>query len=308
MILRYLGFLWFLVVFQPLVSGELLAAELGNLMSAEKVFSYAKGLEKAGDFNRAAHEYGRLVFFLRRHPDSFFAQKEEAFYRHGLSLANAGEADRALYAFSVFGEAFPESRRIASALLRMGQIYEEAGMVTEAKRRYQSLMARDKTFETFVRLRLSWLALQEENGVDRARYHLGQMTDPEYIEKMPTLNRALDTLTHWPRKVPRTAAVLTALLPGSGHFYLGRPRDGLFAFLSNGLLLAGTIQAFQNDISGLGVALGFIELGWYTGTIFSAVSLTHTYNRQVRAARLGKIRPLLKVEPRFLGLELNLHY
>lgn len=282
--------------------------EPGHLMSVERVFSYAKALEKERDFNRAATEYGRLVFFLRHHPEASFKQKEEVFYRHALALANAGATDEALRAFSVLGASFPTSRYISPALLRMGQIYEKAGLVEEAKRRYQTLLGRDQRFAIPVRLRLAWLALQKDTGVTEARDHLRKTEDAAPVERGSAMHHTLDRLVDRPRKNPQLAGILTALLPGSGHWYLERPQDGLFAFLSNGLLLAGSVQAFQRDISGLGVVLGVIELGWYTGTIFSAVSLTHRFNRRIRAERLEEIRPFLQLDPAFNGLELNLHY
>ena len=300
--------LLFSFVIQLFVSGFLSAQEIGDLMSPSKVFFYAKDLEKSGDFNRAATEYGRLVFFFRHHPDFSFAHKDVVFYRHAVALARAGATDQALQAFSTLGALFPESRFISPALLRMGQLYEEAGAVEEAKSRYQALISRDQTFARFARARLAWLALQEEDGMKEARDHLEKIVDARSIEKISTLNHALDSLGHLPNKDPRLAGALTALLPGSGHLYLDRPKDALFAFLSNGLLVAGTVQAFQNDISGLGAALGVVELGWYTGTVFSAVSLAHKFNQEVRKEKLMKIRPLLESGKDFLGLELNLHY
>ena len=284
------------------------AEETHNLMSAENLFSYAQQLEKAGDFKRAATEYGRLVAFFYRVPAASFKYKQETFFRYALSLANAGEKEQALRAFSALGAAFPEGDRITPALVRMGQLYEEAGGIEQAKQTYHQLLGRGETAATGARLRLSWLSLQEEKGIEQARQYLEKIEEIHAVVQKPTLYRALDGLDDLPVKNPRVAGLLTAVLPGSGHLYLDRPQDALFAFLSNGLLLAGTVQAFQNDISGLGIALGFVELGWYTGTIFSSVSLAHRHNQQLRAGRLEEIRPLFQTDFGFSGLELNLHY
>ena len=286
----------------------LMAEETRDLMSADNIFSYAQQLEKAGDFKRAATEYGRLIAFFYRVPTSSFKHKQEILFRYALSLANAGEKEQALRAFSELGAAFPKGDRITPALVRMGKLYEEEGEVEQAKQIYHQLLDRGEAVAAGARLRLSWLSLQEEDGVDQARKYLETIEDSNRIAEQPTLYRALEGFNDLSVKNPRVAGLFTAFLPGSGHLYLDRPKDALFAFLSNALLLVGTVQAFQNDISGLGIALGFVELGWYTGTIFSSVSLAHRHNQKLRAGRLEEIRPLFQPDFRFLGLELNLHY
>ena len=303
---------WFLLVLIGLlhlsVSTPLWAAEVGSLISVDQVFKYAQSLEKEGDFNRAATEYGRLVFYLDHHPNHPFGQREVVYYRYAVALSKAGEVDKALQAFSNFGQHFPTSQRIAPALLRIGNIFEKGGMPEEAKKRYNYLISQNNRFSDIGRIRLAWLVMQEEGGVEQAQHQLAEVTDSNLIKNREAINRLLEDLNHLPSKDPWKAGLLTALLPGSGHLYLDRPKDGFFAFVSNGLLLAGTIQAFKQDISGLGIALGFVELGWYSGTIFSAVSLTHKYNLQIRHKQLDKMRPLLQPEPPYFGLELNLHY
>ena len=288
--------------------GPVSAKEVNGPMSVEELFLYAHSLERGGDYRRSATEYGRLVHFLVNQPDVRFRNREEAFFRHAVVLASAGETDRALQAFALFGEQFPRSRYIDAGLLKMGELYEKADMAEEARRRYRHLVARGGQGATFARLRLAWLALQEEGSVTQARHHVAQIADAEQRFDTPDWDRALEAVVPVAPKNPWAAGALTAVLPGSGHLYLDRPRDALFSFLSNGLMIAGTVQAFDRGLSGLGVALGFIELGWYTGSIFSAVSLTHAHNKRDRDMRLQAVRPFLKPDDEALGLELNLHY
>lgn len=289
-----------------------LAQDLLNPMSVDHVYSFAKDLEKKGDFNRAATEYGRLIFFLDTHSSPLFAHPEELLFRHATTLANAGETDRALKAFSKLGSDFPTSRFIAPSLIHMGHIYEKAGDFDQAKTVYLRLIALDKDpntpLSTASYFHLAWLALYKEKDHSKAVNYLKNINNFNYSQQIQSLNQSIDSMDHWPHKDPVIAGTLSLVLPGSGHLYLDRPKDALFALLSNGLLLIGTVQAFQNNLTGVGVALGVVELGWYSGTLFSAVSLAHKYNRQSHQEGMDHLRPLLHSEPKIIGLELNLHY
>ena len=54
------------------------------------------------------------------------------------------------------------------------------------------------------------------------------------------------------------------------------------ALLLNGLTLWAAVEALDEDMDVLGGALLFLELGWYTGTIYSAVNSAHKRNKKVR--------------------------
>ncbi|MEE9610697.1 MAG: hypothetical protein V3W19_05565, partial [Desulfatiglandales bacterium] len=66
------------------------------------------------------------------------------------------------------------------------------------------------------------------------------------------------------------------------HVYSNRYKDGLAAFLLNGLFILAAVEAFDEDLNVLGGMLIFLELGWYTGNIYSAVNTAHKYNRKAR--------------------------
>jgi hypothetical protein len=84
-----------------------------------------------------------------------------------------------------------------------------------------------------------------------------------------------------PYKDPTTAGALS-VVPGLGHLYCERYKDGLVAFLLNGLFIAATVEAFHDNQNALGGILGFVELGFYSGTIYSAVNSAHKHNRKLK--------------------------
>lgn len=82
-------------------------------------------------------------------------------------------------------------------------------------------------------------------------------------------NEAFDDL---PLKRAWLSGTLSAVLPGAGQLYNGRPVDALLALLVNGALGTGTYFAFVSAKSiPLGVVLSVLTAGFYSGNIVNAV-------------------------------------
>jgi hypothetical protein len=73
---------------------------------------------------------------------------------------------------------------------------------------------------------------------------------------------------------------LAGLLPGAGHLYLGKPWQGLTAFLLNGSFLTGAVFAFREHLYATGAILLYFETGWYLGNINSAGAGAQAANRR----------------------------
>jgi hypothetical protein len=72
---------------------------------------------------------------------------------------------------------------------------------------------------------------------------------------------------------------MSALIPGTGHFYTGRFRDGAVALLLNGAFLAAGIEAVSAGNEAAAGLLFFFEAAWYSGAIYGAVNAAQKYNR-----------------------------
>lgn len=83
-------------------------------------------------------------------------------------------------------------------------------------------------------------------------------------------------------KSPLLAGSLSAILPGAGQLYTGRPRDAGISFLLNGGLITAALIAFHNDEPIAGSLVVALELTWYSGNIYGAVNSAHKYNRAER--------------------------
>lgn len=91
-------------------------------------------------------------------------------------------------------------------------------------------------------------------------------------------DRAFDELR---LKRPWLAGTLSAVLPGAGQLYNGRPLDALLAFLVNGAFAAGAVVAFtEADSVPLGVALALLGTGFWGGNVVNAVVDARRINAQ----------------------------
>jgi hypothetical protein len=99
----------------------------------------------------------------------------------------------------------------------------------------------------------------------------------------------------------RDTWTLAAVLPGLGHAYVGRYKDGGIAFLVNALFIWAAVESFHNDNNVLGGMICFLELGWYSGNIYSAVNSTHKYNRKIGRDLRKDLKDRLELKPLLLS-------
>jgi len=93
---------------------------------------------------------------------------------------------------------------------------------------------------------------------------------------------------HYKEKSPLLAGTLSALIPGAGQYYTGNNSAALGAFFVNALLIASTIEAFDEDQEILGTGLGLLALGFYSGNIYGAINFAHKHNQVSREDWLAR--------------------
>ena len=98
-----------------------------------------------------------------------------------------------------------------------------------------------------------------------------------------------------PEKNPSTAGLFAALIPGLGHVYCNRYKDGMVAFLLNSLFIWAAVESFDQDHDVFGGILAALEVGWYSGNIYSAVNSAHKRNRKTRADYLQGLTDRLEL-------------
>ncbi|MEC9397284.1 MAG: hypothetical protein VX475_06690 [Myxococcota bacterium] len=105
-------------------------------------------------------------------------------------------------------------------------------------------------------------------------------------EKSPLKVKADEIAAHvdglvLPRKRPALAGALS-IIPGLGHFYIEEYGAGIWAMIFNGAFIYGMADSIASKRYGQATLIGLVELIWYTGTIFGAVSGAHRFNRDAR--------------------------
>jgi outer membrane protein assembly factor BamD (BamD/ComL family) len=249
------------------------------VIDANGQFDFAHSLMDKGDYSRAISEFERFIYFFptdRRVP--------QARQLIGLCYLDDGKFGEARKVFATSYRADPESPLAKRSLFLTGESYYREGVYDKAEGFFSEVLKRDPTFslrnEAFYRL--AWTRMQEnrwrEASEDFKRVEPGSL----FYEKADRLSMESLKGEDLPYKDPTTAGFMAAVLPGLGHAYVSRYKDAVIAFLLNGVFIWATIESFNRDNNVLGGILAFFEVGWYSGNIYSAVNVTHKWNRKVR--------------------------
>ncbi|PLX43155.1 MAG: hypothetical protein C0608_00415 [Deltaproteobacteria bacterium] len=211
----------------------------------------------------------------------------------GEALLGLGESYRAATEFMRVLHHFPEDRENSQrALTGLGRAYTMAGRWEEAAGVYSNLLKSEPSETNRHRLgatlyragrynpAISILSSDKSDAM-RTLATLAWLKEGNFSEQPPNLDtRLIDEFKNLPQKSKTTAGVLSAVLPGAGHYYVDRPLDGTIALVVNGLFIWGTVNAAQNGREELAVTLGAIELIWYSGTITGAVAGAAKWNHR----------------------------
>lgn len=133
-------------------------------------------------------------------------------------------------------------------------------------------------------------------GFRAAAAELDRLADdhPENV-RADALAGGARELASLPRRSPALAGTLSAVLPGAGQLYAGRAKDGIIAFIVNGLFIAGAIEAYHRENYVACGVLALFEVGWYSGNVYSAVNSAHRFNDESRARRMLELKKKLWV-------------
>jgi tetratricopeptide (TPR) repeat protein len=241
---------------------------------ADEALHFADHLFSQGQYYRAVTEYERFLFLA---PTD--ARAPRARLRIGLSYLEGGEYDTAFEVLDNLcaGTKATEIARRARAWLA-GGLYEQGrypgALGTASKLPVDDDGARELFMGLcYLRLDRADLALKATGNVP-AEGAQGSMAD--------LLTKASHELPVLPRKSPTAAAVMSALLPGSGQLYVRRYQDAAWAFLLNGACIGAGIHAFHNDEPVAGAIAVLLELIWYSGNVYNAANGAHKYNALTR--------------------------
>ena len=103
-------------------------------------------------------------------------------------------------------------------------------------------------------------------------------SDSPYAKDAEGLVAAIDKRGELDAKDPLVAALLS-IVPGGGHMYLGQWGTGFTSLGWNALFIVAAVTAWLSGDWGIAAVLTFAELGWYSGSMFGAISGAFRHNR-----------------------------
>ena len=265
-----------LILLVFLMPGHALCAQI--TVDSDEQFRFAEQTMNKGDYLRAVVEFERFLQFF---PDDKNVPKARLLIAQCYLKARDYESARKILheALSVYGGNLVGGK----ALFLMGESYYEQGLFEEAQRYFKGVLGAysEPELRNSAVYRLGWIQMQTGNWQEASEtFKTVGAASPLFPNAQDLSVKSLGGEL-LPYKDPATAGAVS-IVPGLGHVYCERYKDGLVAFLLNGLFLWATFEAFHEDQEVLGAVLGFVELGFYSGTIYSAVNSAHKYNRKIK--------------------------
>jgi len=273
----------FLIVF--LCSSPLMALET---VSPQQLFDFASSLHSSRDYYGAVIEFKRLVSYFPSGPLT-----EEASFMIGKSYYDAGRMEDAAKTFESFVGVFPDSKNIEAALAFMAKADYASGYYKRGIKRLLDVKVglKDQSMMRASDYLIGWGYLGDHD-FDRSNsvFHYVSTSESEYREFARSLAYDVKKGKDLPSKSPLLAGLFSSILPGSGQMYAGRYYDGLVSFFFNALFIYLAADNFRIDNDPTAILFTAIELGWYTGNIYSAVGSAHKYNEVQKDEFVGGLK------------------
>jgi TM2 domain-containing membrane protein YozV len=124
----------------------------------------------------------------------------------------------------------------------------------------------------------------------RVRFGRGVSLAPDTItrRRIGSLAAFVTEDPRLPSRSPGIAGTMSAILPGSGHFYCGRGSDGFRHLLFNTLMILTTVSFARGGHVPAAVLTGTLAVPFYLGNIRGAASAARRFDRDQRHDLLGR--------------------
>ncbi len=224
------------------------------MASLDSLLMFADDLYLEGDPYRAALEYKRVLYTLRLDGRDTSALYDTVLVKLASAYVALGDPLGGMRALDYWvSNRSSEGYRIA-----MGTFY----FLMREYRRAERFWMEDDTLRWVARMML---------GDRRAFRFLGR---PKGL-KSPTL-----------------AALLSALIPGSGKWYAGRPYDGLYSFALNALMGYGLYDAHRKGDRLRQVVFGVGLAYFYFGNVYGSYVTVRKMNERITLDYVARWLPL----------------
>lgn len=291
-----------------LICANAVRAESTLSINADAQLGLAESFFDRADYQQAIGEYQKFLYFFPNDERALCAE-----YKIALAWFNDGRYEKALDGFAIIA-----AKHISDGPID-GMPLEARFMVSRCYLAMKALLPAEENLEDLldvghgnddsdwlhdrVQYEIAWLHLEGKAGlasadIGRAAAYFNNISR-EYKDyaRFEEISAALDSARFdqdgllASRKNPALAGCL-AILPGAGYAYCGRFHDAATAFLFNAAMMCAAWEAFDEGHDALGAVVSFVELGFYTGSIYGSITAAHKYNRNRTRVFLKQLEPL----------------
>lgn len=251
-------------------------AAAGIEIDADGQFDFAAQYFDRKQYRESADEYRRFIHFFPQDK-----RIEQALFNIGRACFYGRRYEDALAAFQALIDQYIDTPLSFKAYAMISECHLARKEFGRAEIVLYNLLriTEDAAVKDDAHYRLGWIAV-ETGAWEKARRQFGQIGAQNRDRyRLQRLSAELDRAASIPRKDPQLAGFLS-LFPGAGQFYNERYQDGLIAFLVNAGLILAAYESFDNELYALGGLVTFVEVGFYSGNIYGAVSGAHKYNQR----------------------------
>ena len=238
-------------------------------IAEELPLSLSRHLVAQGNYDAAITEYKRFIFF---HPDD--PRIGEVYYNIGLAYraqnlwTEAIDVLRTATHYATDSESKSEYQLALAVTLIATKNYDLAEL------ELIKVMLRNPSAQLHRRmLFLQAVVYIYQFRWEEARSVLRGYTTDERLDSL------FDSAVNLPQKSARVASVLSKILPGTGHIYVGDWRDGLNALILNGALGFLAVDAvLDGNYTDAALWVGVVFLRYYRGNTFRAELAAEQFN------------------------------
>jgi TM2 domain-containing membrane protein YozV len=244
--------------------------EAPDYYSPESILLFADHLFRQQDYLRAAYEYERYGILQ----DGTDPAAREIVLRAGKAFQCAGRYDRSLELFADLLSSAEKDRVREQAIYETGLSYFRMKRFEESLLFLQNQPAAAMMPDCALLIGADLMMLGHWQQAEEVLAGYGFPA----VEPLREIAQQGSTMR---RKSPAAAAVLSALLPGSGKIYAGEVGDGIHSLVFIGLI--GTLSVLSFRADGIDSVRGWIyaSLGavLYSGNIYGSIVSAGRYNR-----------------------------
>ena len=261
-------------------------------IDSDKQFAFAEYYFNKGDFRKSIDEYQRFIYFF-----PVDKRVEAAMFKSGMAHFYSRQYKEAISAFSAVINKYQDSELSFKSYLMISDSYLKRDVFDSAVITLHNLInaAKDVEVKDEAYYRLGWINVETASW-EKARSYFAKISARNKEKySLKRLSSELDKEKLIPRKNPELAGALS-IIPGAGQLYVGRRQDALIAFLLNAGLIWAAYESFDNELYALGGLISLVEIGFYGGNIYGAVSGAHKYNRNQTHRFIEKLKQNTKIK------------